>query len=187
MSHFHARLNWYSQQHCLHKHINTQLRDWLFDRGSLTARLMDYCGDGFAVRLLSLRRTLPAFDEIVALGMQPRAQALVREVLLCCNDRPLVYARTIIPASSMRGALRGLALLGNRPLGAVLFSDPSMTRQPVEVALLHASHVHHRRINNLTEEPVWGRRSVFTLKNEKLLVSEFFLPELFNAPDRDAG
>lgn len=183
MSHFHARLNWYSQQHCLHKRINTQLRDWLFDRGSLTARLLDHCGDGFSVRLLSLRRASPAFDETVALGMSPRAQALVREVLLCCNEKPLVYARTIIPLSSMRGALRGLAMLGNRPLGAVLFSDPSMTRQPVEVAELHAAHVYHERINELTEESVWGRRSVFTLKNEKLLVSEFFLPELFKKPD----
>ena len=154
----------------------------MFDRGSLTARLVDYCGDGFSVRLVSLRRATPAFDEIVALGMQPRTQALVREVLLCCNDKPLVYARTIIPLSSMRGALRGLALLGNRPLGAVLFSDPSMTRQPVEVALLHASHVYHERIDGLTTEPVWGRRSVFTLKGEKLLVSEFFLPELVDAP-----
>lgn len=178
MSKFHTRLNWYSQQHCSHKRINAQLRDWLFDRGSLTGRLVDYCGDGFSVRLISIRRASPAFDEIVALGMQPRAQALVREVLLCCNDKPLVYARTIIPASSMRGALRGLALLGNRPLGTVLFSDPSMRRQPVEVALLHAGHVYHGRINSLTEEPVWGRRSVFTLKDEKLLVSEFFLPEL---------
>lgn len=179
MSHFHARLNWYGQRHCLHKRINKQLRGWLFDRGSLTARLLDHCGDGFSVRLLSLRRASPAFDETVALDMPPRAQALVREVLLCCNEKPLVYARTIIPLSSMRGALRGLAMLGNRPLGAVLFSDPSMTRKPVEVALLHAGHVYHERINGLTEEPVWGRRSVFKLKDENLLVSEFFLPELF--------
>ncbi|HEY9201772.1 MAG TPA: chorismate lyase [Gammaproteobacteria bacterium] len=184
MSKFHTRLNWYSQQHCLHKRISAPLRNWLFDRGSLTARLVDLCGDGFSVRLVSLRRASPAFDEIIALGMQPRAQALVREVLLCCDNKPLVYARTIIPVSSMRGALRGLALLGTRPLGAVLFSDPSMTRQPLEVALLHAAHVYHERINNLTEEPVWGRRSVFTLKGEKLLVSEFFLPELFDKPDR---
>lgn len=184
MSQFHTRLNWYNQLHCSHKHINARLRNWLFDRGSLTARLMDHCGDGFSVKLISLRRASPAFDEIVALGMQPRAQALVREVLLCCNEKPLVYARTIIPLSSMRGALRGLAMLGNRPLGAVLFSDPSMTRQPVEVAMLHSGHVYHERINRLTEESVWGRRSVFTLKGEKLLVSEFFLPELFEKPDR---
>lgn len=184
MAQFHTRLNWYNQRHCSHKRISARLRDWLFDRGSLTARLMDYCGDGFSVKLISLRRESPAFDEIVALGMQPRAHALVREVLLCCHDKPLVYARTIIPASSMRGALRGLALLGNRPLGAVLFSDHTMTRQPVEVALLHAGHVYHERINGLTEESVWGRRSVFTLKGEKLLVSEFFLPELFEKPDR---
>lgn len=184
MSQFHTRLNWYSQKQCLHKRIKLQLRDWLFDRGSLTARMVDRCGDGFSVRLLSLRRATPAFDETVALGMKPRAQALVREVLLCCNNRPLVYARTIIPLSSMRGALRGLALLGNRPLGAVLFSDPSMTRQPVEVALLHSTHVYHERIDEITEEPVWGRRSVFTLKDEKLLVSEFFLPELLKKPDK---
>jgi len=184
MSQFHTRLNWYSQQHCLHKRIKPQRRDWLLDRGSLTARLVDRCGDGFSVRLLSLRRASPAFDETVVLGMQSRAQALVREVLLCCNDKPLVYARTIIPLSSMRGALRGLALLGNRPLGAVLFSDPSMKRQPVEVALLHSAHVYHERIDEITEEPVWGRRSVFTLKDEKLLVSEFFLPELLKKPDR---
>ncbi len=122
---------------------------------------------------------MPSADEIAALQMSARSHALIREVLLCCNNQPQVYARTIIPASSMRGALRGLALLGNRPLGAVLFSDKSMTRTPIEITSLNADHFFLNWMQSENTESVWGRRSVFTLKGERLLVSEFYLPELF--------
>lgn len=151
----------------------------MFDSGSLTARLVKHCGGKFSVKLISIKRATPTPDEKFALGLDPRSQSVIREVLLCCDERPLVYARTIIPVSSLRGSLRGLALLGNRPLGAVLFADKLMQRKPVEITSLTAAHKCYSWTQNKGSEVVYGRRSVFILKGQKLLVSEFFLPELF--------
>ncbi len=179
MSGHHTRLHWCKKSHCLSSPISRQTQSWLFDRGSLTSRLVDECEGQFSVRVLSIKRATPTPDEISALGMRPRGQAIIRQVLLCCDDRPVVYARTIIPLSSLRGPLRGLALIGNRPLGAVLFSDKSMRRKPMEVTSLEPGHVCYAWTRHKGDEKIWGRRSVFTLRNEQLLVSEFFLPGLF--------
>lgn len=102
--------------------------------------------------------------------------ALVRQVLLCCKDEPLVYARTVIPATTVQGAQRRYANMGSRPLGAMLFTDRTMRREAVEVSRLPASHAanQYTKLN----EPIWGRRSVFRVSGKPLLVSEFFLPEL---------
>ncbi len=103
--------------------------------------------------------------------------ALVRQVLLCCGDNPLVYARTVIPATTIKGAERRYANLGNRPLGAMLFADRTMRREDVHVSILRDSHEANQFIKG--DEPVWGRRSVFRVAGKPLLVSEYFLPELF--------
>ncbi len=179
MSGHHTRLRWCRKKHCLTSSLEAQIKSWLFDRGSLTARLINHCQGKFSVEVISVKRATPTPDEIAALGMRPRSQALIRQVLLYCDNRPVVYARTIIPVSSLRGALRGLALLGNRPLGAVLFSDKSMQRKPMEITHLDAEHACYKWTQSKSLEPIWGRRSVFILKNKQLLVSEFFLPELF--------
>lgn len=102
--------------------------------------------------------------------------ALVRQVLLCCNDQPLVYARTVIPVTTIQGARRRYANMGNRPLGAMLFADRTMRREPVQVSRLPVTD----KANQYTDidEPIWGRRSVFRVSGKPILVSEYFLPEL---------
>jgi chorismate--pyruvate lyase len=102
--------------------------------------------------------------------------ALVRQVLLCAGDKPMVYARTVIPATTIRGAQRRYANMGNRPLGAMLFSDRTMRREAVQVATLPVKHAAHQYAK--TDDPVWGRRSVFRVTGKPILVSEYFLPAL---------
>ncbi len=178
MSGHYTRLNWCAKLQCRKSRLNKPLRNWLFDTGSLTARLIDHCPGTFSVRVLSVKRETPTPDEIDVLGMRPRSLAIVRQVQLYCDDTPLVYARTIIPVSSLRGPLRGLVQLGNRPLGALLFSDPCMQRLPMEVAALSVKSPIHRLTGYSGKQPISGRRSVFIMKKQKLLVSEFFLPGL---------
>lgn len=107
--------------------------------------------------------------------------ALVRQVLLCRGDTPLVYARTVIPATTIQGAQRRYANMGTRPLGAMLFADRTMRRESVQVALLPISHVAHQYAES--DEDVWGRRSVFRVSDRPILVSEYFLPELLRQND----
>lgn len=149
---------------------------WLFDASSLTARLVALCGKSFSVQVLSQQWQVIDAEEAAAMALNNASSALVREVLLCCENQPLVYARTVIPVTTLRGAQRRYSNLGNRPLGAMLFADRTMRREEVQVAVLSASHQANQYSNS--GERVWGRRSVFRVAGKPLLVSEYFLPEL---------
>lgn len=162
-----------------------QWRDWLLDRSSLTLRLQHACSGRFRVEVISQRMEPPMLSEARALGRPPHELALVRQVRLLCDDEPWVFARTVVPLPSLRRGLRQLALLGSRPLGAVLFADPTMRRSEVEVARIKQGKRLFRRAMAGSSEAageVWGRRSVFTLRGQPLLVSEFFLPPLATRP-----
>lgn len=159
------------------RHLPAELRDWLLDDSSLTRRLQQACSGHFHVELISLGWGRPMLNEAQAMGVRPWQRALIRQVRLCCDNQPWVFARTVIPMSSLRGAQRRLAYLGNRPLGAFLFADPALERSPLQVAHVCADS---RLLAACTpvQDAVWGRRSVFRLRGHPLLVSEFFLPEL---------
>lgn len=104
--------------------------------------------------------------------------ALIRQVRLYCNNKAVVYARTVIPLSTLSGAQRSYGNLGSRPLGAMLFADRSMCREEVMVTQLSPNNDMYKK-TGLQGELVWGRRSVFKVGGKPLLVSEYYLPDLF--------
>lgn len=143
-------------------------RSWLTDSGSLTQRLVKLSRGDFRVDVVRQGWTRPTRSEAKALGMNSRQFALVREVQLIGKGQPWVYARSIIPAQTLTGAQRQLRMLGNRSLGTLLFTDPTMRRGPLQISSLRLTD----------KRKVWARRSVFYLSEKPLLVSEVFLPEL---------
>lgn len=162
----------------------SSIEAWLADPGSLTQRLIEHCAGRFHVRLLQQSLKRPLESERQALSMPFGEQALVREVELWCDELPLVFARTLIPVSSMKGRVRQLTVLGNKPLGAVLFSDRSTRRELFEVAELKQQHALFKRASHSLDQPVmrlWGRRTRFRYAGQPLLVHEIFLPTLFSA------
>ncbi len=105
---------------------------------------------------------------------------MVREVELLCDGVPWVFARTLIPASSLTGAARQLTRLGERPLGEVLFTHRQMQRGVTEMARLTPRHRLFADASGRLErrvESVWGRRTLFYLAGKPLLVNEIFLPD----------
>lgn len=168
--------HWRNRAQSFYADLTPEIADWLFDPSSLTTRLVKHCAGQFSVRVLSESYDCPRLGEHQLLGMANREAALIRQVHLLCNGHPLVYARTIIPVSTLVGPQRRLAHLGSKPLGAVLFSDQTMQRGEVQIARLKPGQV---KLKTNDESDVWGRRSVFKLNNKPLLVSEYFLPELF--------
>lgn len=163
----------------LFRHIPKAYQHWLLDKGSLTQKLMLKSGGKLRVQVLQQHLQKPSLSEQRALGMVSSQWAVVREVILHGqyegNPTPWVYARTVIPLNTLHGPLRRLHYLGNKPLGEQLFTDPTMRREPVEVAKLHRQQLPA----SLPEfQSTWGRRSVFRLSGKPLLVSEIFLPQL---------
>ena len=129
--------------------------NWLVDAGSLTSKLIDTCSDGkFSVRLMGQYWMRPQYSERQVLGMRHGRMALIREVQLLCNGTPWVFARTLIPATSFSGRARRLAYLGNRPLGALLFSDPATVREGMQFARLSAGHhLFEHAVQSLSSAP----------------------------------
>lgn len=140
--------------------------DWLADAGSLTGRLLQASNGDLKVKVVSQRLAVPTLSERCMLGLKEKRCAMIREVVLYGAGQPWVYARSILPLATLTGRLRKLRRLDSRPLGALLFSDPTMRREPVQFTSFHSN----------AGRPIWGRRSVFRLDNKPLLVAEFFLP-----------
>jgi len=170
---------WYQRKQLFSKHLSADKRSWLFDVTSLTARLIRYSSGDFHVELLSQEIRRPTLDEAKALKITNDRFALIRQVHLCCANKAVVYARTVIPLSTLKGAERSYGTLGSRPLGAMLFADRSMRRDEVMVTRLLPENTLYEK-TGAQGEAVWGRRSVFHVGGKPLLVSEYYLPGLFS-------
>lgn len=127
----------------------------------------------------------PNLDECGPLDLFPSRQAMIREVLLLDAETPLVFAHSVIPLAGLAGPWAGLAGLGNRPLGATLFTNPRIQRQALEYQHLDRRHSLYRdAVCHLTLPPrtLWARRSLFALENHPILVTEVFLPATLKLP-----
>jgi chorismate--pyruvate lyase len=151
------------------------LQGWLQDHGSLTRRLQKVSNNHFAVSVLKQCWERPRLDEARALNIPLHQFVLVREVILYGRDQPWVYARSVLPQQALNGRLRFLRKLGNKPLGALLFRNPSIKREPVVVQRVAPSHL-PLSLQQPGHAPLWGRYSVFRYGKHGILVSEVFLP-----------
>lgn len=173
--------NWQSWSRQSVSSIPERVRPWLQDKGSLTRRVMGACRSSFSVRLLHQGWGRPLYSEQALLGGRRGGAVIVREVELMCGDHPWVFARSLIPASSLRGPARRLAHMGKRPLGELLFADSHVERGIVEVARLLPRHpLFVAATANLIDKPneLWGRRTLYFYSGKPLLVNEIFLPEI---------
>ena len=140
--------------------------DWLTDSTSLTKRLTQISDQQVRVQLLQQRLLKPALNECKVLGIGPQEHALVRQVILHGVNQPWVFARTVIPLSTLNQGNRHLMLLGNRSLGSVLFKNAHTRRTSQEITRSHP---------DFCAPFIWGRRSTFAIGQAPLLVTELFL------------
>lgn len=164
-------LNWQSPAQFT---LTDTQRDWLCYEGSLTQRLKSVSGH-FEVRLLGQQEMRPHEEEYQRLS-QP-SSAVVREVLLYCDNKPWVFARSIFTKSAEKNEQLQLSELGNRSLGDSLFQRDDLTSGPIEIAEVAKSHI----VGQLNQQwyhqaqTLFGRRRIFSTSGEHLLVSEIFL------------
>ena len=158
---------------------------WLSDTGSLTQKIERAIGHKLEVLVLKDSRQNLNSDESRYFHFRIR-RCRVREVLLCLNQVPLVMAHSIIPTTSSCGSNHPILRLGKRPLGAVLFAKThqhSKQKARREIAHLDQHNVlwkkSAKRYPDLPS-PVWGRRTLYSLKGRPLLVTEIFLPSLLS-------
>jgi chorismate--pyruvate lyase len=158
----------------------TYLHAWLTDPASLTARILARCHT-FQIRILGETRRRPFLDERLLIGLPPGRSAWTREVLLVADGIPVVFAHSVLAPRDLTGAWHMARAIGSQPLGAALFADPGIRREPLRVARLTAAHPLHRHASAACGKPLstlWGRRSRFCRIGRPLLVTEVFLPDI---------
>lgn len=174
--------SWFLPSQTIKHAIAPEVLSWLNDEGSLTQRLKNLCHEQFSVVVLAEEWSKPDQSEVKLLDIPRSQQVLLRQVHLKCSHDIYVYARSTIPLSTLQGKHRRLLYLGDKPLGEYLFSSPTLKRSRIEWSkLTPESSLYRMAMANQQErqKPVWGRRSLFHIDDKPLLVSEFFLPKLF--------
>ncbi|MCK7458867.1 chorismate--pyruvate lyase family protein [Idiomarina aminovorans] len=154
--------------------LTPEQADWLLYEGSLTQRLKQV-GQQFSVKLLGQQQLAPHAEESERL--KHHGPVVIREVLLCCNEVPWVFARSLfLPSAESSGTLN-LQKLGNESLGESLFACKDLYCGPIEVATVNSAHsvaqLNHQWFDQ--KRPLLGRRRMFSTSGEQLLVSEIFL------------
>ena len=156
--------------------VPSALREILFDHGSLTARLKQLHQNNFFVRVLQHHWSKPTKSEQSFLDSEDN-RASIREVLLFGSGRPVVFARSVLPESSLSGENQELLKLGDKPLGEYIFNQSDLVRGPIEVAVIPARQFNSYLDVKYQHEPAWARRSLFHLNGKPISVCEVFLPE----------
>ncbi len=172
---------WFS--HVNGVHASPQMRGWLTDSMSLTKKLIARC-ERFRVQCLAQQHALVLADEFAEVALPRRIQVQEREVLLRCDEKPVVYAHTIVPLSATASDWPFFGRLGERSLGTTLFGDPRVARGELQYAKLHAQHPLILRasaaLGVVLNGPLFARRCVYQRGNGLLLVTEVFLPDIKN-------
>ena len=154
-------------------------REWLCESGSLTAKLKS-CATSFSVKVLQEQAFDLTLEQKTMLGCDVQS-ALNREVILYCDNTPMVYAQSWLPNTQFKNALHNM---GERPLGDVIFQHSELVRNNIEIASFELHHPIQQLTNKLKLplKPLLGRRSVFSLNNYNFLVCEVFLPGAYFDP-----
>lgn len=160
-------------------------RLWLTRPGALTAGLREL--GQLSLRVLRESIARPAPDERLAMKLKPGASVRIREICMSIDGTDCVVARSAVDLQAWSGSWQAMRSLGRRPLADLLYDDSRVTRSPFETARLRLPHP----LANLTRRAGmdrrsayqyahWARRSVFWRDGHALLVSECFLPGLWD-------
>jgi len=150
--------------------VHGPARYWLQVQGSFTQALKQQCRQHFQVEVCREGFMRPSEEEARTLKLANRQLAWIREVRLFGDQTPWVLARTVIPLDCLEGKGRQLRHLGNKPLGAFLFSSPEWRRGAIETGVCQPRHA---------RQPLLARRSRFYRGQNALMVCEYLLPELY--------
>jgi len=151
-----SKLNWHDIDY-FHD-IPDKVICWIRDDQSLTQKLKKRYPD-FRVEVHKQEESAIYNHEINQMGNEENF--IVREVSLYGDNQPVVFARSVIPKNTETDSIMKI---GNKPLGEILFTDPNILREPIEITF---------------QNNIWGRRSVFVMNNSRILVSEFFLEKIY--------
>ena len=163
--------------------VPESLRVWLCNDGLLTHKLQQVCGESFQFELRGQYQS--EIDDAQAVYLSAATgPALLREIALMCTGRCCVFARTLVPESTL-SRHAWLADLDAKPLGETLRARDDWTRSEFDFSRLVAGDSLYASASDQsrnTPAELWARRSHFRLGECPMLVYEVFMPEIAQCP-----
>ena len=143
---------------------------WLTEQGSLTERLQKEFND---VKV----------DIIYEGVVLEKSTDYIREVVIKTHNEPMILAKTQLKVSDLQDAWICLKTLGQQSLANILFKDPDISR----VSLLYricepgeTLYSHLKSLEYIDKEILWVRQAEWERHGKSILLTEVFLPNLFN-------
>ena len=153
--------SWNTYEAIEHELTNTEIKSWLLEQGPITKRIKSIAE--FRLELIQDELSDATDDEILFLKIDSE-EIRIREVILYGNENPMVFARTIIPNTTIEKGLKELGKIGNKPLGDILFEKDIFSKEDIVFASFKDK-----------ESLFWGRKIKYTVKDQPFSVMEVFL------------
>ncbi|MEO9654200.1 chorismate--pyruvate lyase family protein [Marinomonas sp.] len=157
---------WYPCHRINKQTVPSKLWPWLTTADSLTAKLQSI--GHLTVKVLEDDWGTATPRERKRLKLRPRDATRIRTVVLYCDGTAVILARSVVPASALKGRWRQVKHLKTKPLGGYLFQHRALKRSPIEVAKLPKNLFPNQN------KALWARRSVFLQYGQGILVNEVF-------------
>jgi chorismate--pyruvate lyase len=178
---------WYPHYKLAGTPDNTRLCAWLRTRKSVTRQIEKQRHITLHVRMLHQGWDYPEHDEAILLGLTRKEKVWVREIHLIYAQQVFIYGRSLFTQHVRQHELNQFRQFNQRPLGYFLFSRAHLVRDPFVFAKLTPHHAtYHRALHTLPLNPthLWARCSRLTLEQQPILLTEVFLPDLLQQPQR---
>lgn len=163
----------YTQQDCARLFISPIQQAWLFDRASLTNKLQAICPElKVKTRFEGWGTAYPFERQALELTHH---RVWIREVSLCCETTPWIYARSVTSAVAKGQPWAFVRHQGEQPLGQRLFQDATIERDE----FFFSQWQWPRLISNWPQAE-YGRHCIYRRNQSPLLLSEVFLPHFWH-------
>ena len=157
---FNKLTSWMSETDSLEVH-NDEILSWLNENGSITSRIKLF--SNFRLKLLrdGPGKVNANEDDLIISNYKENN---IREVVLYSDEKPLIYAKSIIPLETIRLGLGVLGNLKENPLGDILFSNPEIKKEYMLFSKFE-----------LNKKIFYGRKGIYTVRGFPFSVCEIFL------------
>lgn len=169
----------------LPKNLPKQITGCFTSSDSMTDRLKacaEEINEKFSLNLLN-ESWFDVFPNHIktSMALQENERAKFRQTHLCIAGKPYIYAQTYFPFSALEDLRTQLVGLNAKPLGEVLFNNPSTTRSAFEYCTVAPTdELYEQAFQTLIDEEkpeeLFVRRSVFHIESHPLMVVEVFMP-----------
>lgn len=169
----------YGWHHTDIQNISGNMAKWLQVHGNLTAKLAKL-GQHELTVVSQNYGALP--EEEITYLQQTTTHGLIRNITHRIDDHIIVLARTVISEQLYQQYKNDFDNLGCNAIGqTLLYQRNDVIRSQFEFGLVSAGIITNAFNNLLTlPEKIVARRSLFSIQNHSLMITELFLPEIQN-------